>query len=99
MPRSPTLLLLQLPHTRTTDCGGWQRELPSGCRGRQMLAKESYRESRGRKPQCSQVAEHRGDAVPTMWPCILDDNVQHERNIYQLCWTILRTALCSSRTY
>src|SRR5437870_157744 len=51
------------------------------------------------KPQCSQVAEHRGDAVPTMWPCILDDNVQHERNIYQLCWTILRTALCSSRSY
>src|SRR5205809_5213227 len=36
-------------NTRTTDCGDWQRKLPSECRGRQMLAVESYRELRGRK--------------------------------------------------
>ena len=33
------------------------------------------------KPQCPQVAEHRGNAVPTTWPCILDDDIHHEHNI------------------
>src|SRR5437773_1137631 len=85
MPRSPTLLLLQLPHTRTTDCGGWQRELPSDVGAAKCWQRRAIENREEEKPQCSQVAEHRGDAVPTMWPCILDDNVQHERNIYQHC--------------
>src|SRR5438552_4728174 len=36
------------------------------------------------KPQCYQVAEHRGQSVPSIPSGILDEGVQHERNISTL---------------
>src|ERR1019366_9093184 len=106
MLQTPTLLL-QPPHTRTTDRDGWQRELPSRCRGLQMLAGESYRESRGRRAPMLPSGGTSSDLPPIFSPRIMRLSpvtpcprsgvafwmkMFNMNAIYQLCWTTLGAA-------
>src|SRR5437773_1243316 len=50
------------------------------------------------KPQCSQVAEHRGQSVPSIPSGILDEGVQHGRNISTLLDDFENSIFCS-RSY
>src|ERR1022692_4941634 len=103
MLQSP-ILPLQLPHTHTTDCGGWPQELPSRCQGLQMSAAESYRQWRRRKaptlPSGGISRSHRGpDAVwhlggrcsiRTHYINLLDSFWEQPFLLSQLCPAILR---------
>src|SRR5438034_4391477 len=47
------------------------------------------------KPQCSQVAEHRGNAMPAIPSGILDEDVQHGRKIPTLVDDLENSMFCS----
>src|ERR1035438_3096999 len=85
--RQSLILPLQLPHTDTTDCGGWPQELPSRCQGLQILGAESYRQWRGRKAPNARKWRH---IEVTPWPQrgVASWRKRFNTNsLYQLRWT------------